>query len=188
MRPPTDAEREVLRDHAAPRWIWWVFGAFIGILVAIEVPVILWMADPTAVLRVQALNGSAVIAGGLVWCVLMTLVFFWPMKRMNVRLLVSNMDLEKRARETFARVDRLMTDMQKRIDGGVLERIEGHLEAVRRRVDRDTAPLGIRKRRDEKAEIFHGVDPAPGGADVPKGSAGSDAQIPMAGRDPGGAL
>lgn len=63
-------------------------------------------------------------------------------------------DLKDVVEKTQPVVDKMNEAVQK----GILEKVEGHLEAIRKRIDKDTQPLPVR-RREEKTEIMA----APGG-------------------------
>jgi ribosomal protein L30/L7E len=136
-----------------------------------------------------ALMGGVILPiGALAWALVFTFLFLIPMKRMQVEALRLGRqtttvleELEKEikpiindVKTTAEKVGRMVDKFEKHdlekvqgainkvaaaLDDGILEKAEGHLAAIRKRIERDTTPLPVNHRPE-----------------VPAGSAAGDPQ------------
>jgi hypothetical protein len=180
MIAPTKEEQEILRQYAAPRWVWNVFAAIVGLIIVTEVPIVLFFASPELVMRIQTGNGALVVAGGFLWAVVAFIVVMQPIKRMTVRMLVENLSMEKRLSATMAKVDRVTETVQKDLDNGIIARLEEHIEAIRKKIDKEAPePLRI-KRRENREQIPPSAVGVPSGQDL----GGPQGPVPEENSDP----
>lgn len=173
MKPPSPQEREILEEFSAPRGVWIWFTTALALAIAVEVPLILFVVAAESLFRIQTFNGFTVIIGGLAWCAIMTFVFLWPMKRMNVRALAATLRMEGEAMRTCENANRLMDEARaKYITGGLAQCAVDELAAIRAAVARE--PIKPKKR--EISTNDGGVPPSATSHGVPLPAAGVPAR------------
>jgi hypothetical protein len=141
--------------------LWWA--AFFSSIGAVLFYV---FAPPSVHLKLQVFNGAITIpVAGAIWIVSFILLWLVPMRetafrsqesmeRMESRFL----ELQKKAESAIGKVETAADKVNKMIDDGVVERVEGHMKAIRERIERDTKPLENPRRRDRSAPL---ADPEP---------------------------
>lgn len=149
-RPPSPEEKEILDRYAPPGWLWAAIPGGAGLFIAAEL-LFIWTTDSTGLMRTQTANGAIVLGGGLVVASVSILYFMYRLLRMTVYMLLLYEKLTAQVETTTAKVDRISDRVERQLDrieqDRILEKVEDHMLAIRRRIERDTEPVGI-KRRD----------------------------------------
>lgn len=105
--------------------------------------------------KIQVFNGAIVIpVAGLIWIVTFIVMWLVPMRetafrsqesmeRMESRL----QELQKKAEGAITKVETAADKVTKLLDDGLSDRMEGHIKAIRDRIERDTKPIENPPRR-----------------------------------------
>lgn len=134
----------------ALRSLWWATAiSFVG-------AVLFYVLAPSNVhLKLQIFNGAITIpVAGAIWIVSFILLWLVPMRETAFRSQESMERMESRIEERLKKADVVIDRfdrISKQIEDGthpLLNRMEGHMKAIRERIERDTKPLENPQRRD----------------------------------------
>lgn len=104
-RGASEEELNVLARYSPPPWVLKAFFIFVGVMIAFECVVVFLLMTPETVMRLQTLHGGVVLFGGLIWAVIVILLFMQPFKLLSARTVVSS-------EKTFEKVSKALDELK----------------------------------------------------------------------------